>query len=139
MDMIAVVTSRCPFPHAEVRQRLNHSGRRVTVTASTRTTTGAREQRLRLSIGALGLVCLLAGDARAADEDCPYWFPDFSCDRQARPDGSVMPMSTPFLFEDPYITTGLNFVGIWNEYSQYPYLQRRILFARSSRFPLTTI
>ena len=87
------------------------------MTASTRTvTTAAREQRLRLSIGALGLVCLLAGDARAADDDCPYWFPDFRCDRQARPDGSVMPMSAPFLFEDPYITTGLNLVGIWHQY-----------------------
>jgi len=88
------------------------------VTASTRTdTTAARDQRLRSSIGALGLVCLLAGDARAADDDC-YWFPDFRCDRQARPDGSVMPMSAPFLFEDPYITTGLNLVGIWHEYPE---------------------
>jgi hypothetical protein len=27
-----------------------------------------------------------------------------------------MPMSFPYLFEDPYITSGLNFVGIWHQF-----------------------
>ena len=70
-----------------------------------------------LLVGPSLLVLLaLAGPARAADDDCPTWFPDISCDREVRPDGSVMPMSFPYLFEDPYIASGLNFVGIWNEF-----------------------
>jgi len=71
------------------------------------------------------LVCaglLLSGpvwaqkDEAGEKEKCGKWFPDFTCDREARPDGSVMPMSFPYLFEDPYVTSGLNFVGIWNQY-----------------------
>ena len=42
-------------------------------------------------------------------------FPDFRCeDRQARPDGAFNPMGMPYLFEDPYITSGLNFVYIYH-------------------------
>lgn len=61
----------------------------------------------------------LGTTARSADaDDCPPWFPDLSreCERQARPEGSVMPMSFPYIFEDPYVTSGLNFVGIWHEF-----------------------
>ncbi len=58
----------------------------------------------------------LASPAFAEREECPTFFPDFFCERQARPDGSVMPMSFPYLFEDPYITSGVNFVGIWHEF-----------------------
>jgi len=29
-----------------------------------------------------------------------------------------MPMSAPYLFEDPYIQTGLNFVGIWHQFPE---------------------
>jgi len=66
------------------------------------------------------VVTLGAAVAASAEPECPKWFPDFAenpeCDRQVRPAGSVMPMSFPYLFEDPYITTGLNFVGIWHEF-----------------------
>ena len=58
---------------------------------------------------------LLAGTARA-EEDCSTWLPDFDsqCDRKARFDDFVQPMSMPYLFEDPFITTGANLVGIWH-------------------------
>lgn len=49
----------------------------------------------------------------AADE-CNAFLPDFQCDREARPAGHVAPMSMPYLFEDPYITTELNLVGIYH-------------------------
>lgn len=64
----------------------------------------------------LAAVCV-AGPTARADGDCE-WFPDFDdeCEREARPAGSVMPMSFPYIFEDPYITSGLNFVGIWHQF-----------------------
>ncbi len=68
----------------------------------------------RVLLGCAGL--LLAAPAWAEESSCDEWFPDFTCDRTARPTGSVMPMSFPYLFEDPYITSGLNFVGIWHEF-----------------------
>lgn len=75
--------------------------------------------RLRSSAGTLA-ACVLAlawTAGPAAAGDCGL-FPDLdsACEREARPDGSVMPMSFPFLFEDPYITTGTNAVGVWHEF-----------------------
>lgn len=58
---------------------------------------------------------VLGAGASQAEEECPTWFPDFRCDRQARFDKMVQPMSMPYLFEDPFITTGANLVGIWNQ------------------------
>ncbi|MDJ0868981.1 MAG: hypothetical protein QNK03_22935 [Myxococcota bacterium] len=60
---------------------------------------------------------LFALPATAAQpEDCPTWFPDFRCDRQGRYEGFVPPMIQPYLFEDPFITTGLNAVYIWHDF-----------------------
>ena len=65
------------------------------------------------------LLAFASTGAASAESECPKWFPDFSdCKRQVRPDGSVMPMSFPYLFEDPYIATGLNFVGIWHDFPE---------------------
>jgi hypothetical protein len=64
----------------------------------------------------LGLTCGSAASAEAPKE-CGPWtlFPDFRCeDREARPEGSFNPMGMPYLFEDPYITSGLNFVYIYH-------------------------
>ena len=65
----------------------------------------------------LALVCLsLGATARAADDKkCPKWFPDFSCDRQARWEGFIAPMGMPFYFEDPFVTTGISTWGVWNQ------------------------
>jgi hypothetical protein len=66
----------------------------------------------------LGLVCLsLSATARAADtEQCPTFLPDFRCDRHGRWDGFTAPVSMPFYFEDPFITTGLYTWGVWHEF-----------------------
>lgn len=63
---------------------------------------------------ALGVapVSAIAEDTAA----CPTWFPDFSCDRPQRFDGFVMPGTAPFLFEDPFNTTGLYLWGVWHEF-----------------------
>jgi hypothetical protein len=59
-----------------------------------------------------------AGTSGAEQGDCDStFFPDFTCDdREARPAGHIEPMSMPYLFEDPYITTGVNFVGIYHNF-----------------------
>lgn len=83
---------------------------------------------------ALGLLLFAAGPALADDagggesvtvtpaspaveeEECPTWFPDFRCDRHGRYEGFVMPMQMPYLFEDPFITTGISVHGIWHQF-----------------------
>lgn len=70
-----------------------------------------------LLVLALGLLAGAAAAESPADEACPTWLPDFKCDRQARFDGFVQPMSMPYLFEDPFITTGANLVGIWHGFA----------------------
>lgn len=75
---------------------------------------------------AVALPLLLSGTAWAADppppaqapSDCPEWFPDFSCDREARFPGFVAPSVTPYLFEDPFTTSGLYFWGAWHQFPQ---------------------
>ena len=87
----------------------------------TRTTAAAvaHPPRHLMSIG-LGLVLLailvLLPNAARSAEDCSGLLPDFGCDREARPAGHVAPMSMPYLFEDPYITTELNLVGIYHDF-----------------------
>ncbi len=61
-----------------------------------------------------GAALLWVPPTAGAAAGCEGLFPGFSCDEwEARPEGHVAPMSMPFLFEDPYITTGLNFVGVY--------------------------
>jgi len=77
-------------------------------------------QAIRSLLGACGLAIglqLVAGSALALPrEECPTWFPDFRCERQGRYDGFVDPVTMPYLFESPFITTGLQFVGIWHDF-----------------------
>ena len=69
------------------------------------------------SIVAMGTL-LFAGLSHGAgpEEECPTWFPDFRCEREGRYEGFIMPMSAPYLFEDPFITTGVQAVGIWHDF-----------------------
>ena len=62
------------------------------------------------------LGCLFAMPARALPPECPLLFPDLRCDRQGRYEGFVPPMMHPYLFEDPFITTGVSGWGIWHEF-----------------------
>jgi len=50
---------------------------------------------------------------------CPTWFPDFRCDRHGRYDGFIAPMSMAYLFEDPFITTGVQFVTVWHGFPEH--------------------
>jgi len=61
-------------------------------------------------------VLLASAGAAQALPPCPTWFPDFRCDRHGRYDGFVPPMMHPYLFEDPFITTGLSAWGIWHQF-----------------------
>jgi len=67
-------------------------------------------------IGLCMATALTTTAARSADEECPTFFPDFRCDRSGRYEGFVMPMSSPYLFEDPFITTSLSAHGIWHDF-----------------------
>lgn len=60
----------------------------------------------------------LAPAARALppEQECPLFFPDFRCDRVDRYEGFVPPMMHPYLFEEPFITTGVSAWGIWHEF-----------------------
>ena len=65
---------------------------------------------------AAGLVSASIAHAEVSSECGPWtWFPDFRCEeRTARPEGAFNPVGMPYLFEDPYITTGLNFAYIYH-------------------------
>ena len=59
-----------------------------------------------------------AGVATAeVSDDCSAWtfLPDFRCeDRTARPADAFNPVGMPFLFEDPYITSDLDFAYVYH-------------------------
>ncbi|MEM7504824.1 MAG: hypothetical protein AAF417_22530 [Pseudomonadota bacterium] len=64
----------------------------------------------------LALLSFMAAPA-AATEDCNEWFPDFNCEnREARYEGFTPPTSMPYLFEDPFINTGISTHLIWHEF-----------------------
>jgi len=70
-----------------------------------------------LGLAAAAVVVLgTAAPARAAERECPLLFPDLRCGPHGRSDGFVPPMMHPYLFEDPFITTGLSAWGIWHEF-----------------------
>jgi len=67
------------------------------------------------------LFCLLASvsvslSATADEAKCDGLLPDFRCERQQRYDGFVAPLSMPYVFEDPFVTTGLSAHYIWHEF-----------------------
>lgn len=67
-------------------------------------------------VGLGALMLFVSADAARALPPCPTWFPDFRCERHGRYDGFVPPMMHPYLFEDPFITTGVTAVGIWHQF-----------------------
>lgn len=72
----------------------------------------------RTYCNALVLLVATIAPFSASAEACPTWLPDFRCDREARFDGFVMPMSMPYLFEDPFVTSGANLVGIYHDFAK---------------------
>ncbi|MGH0037574.1 MAG: transporter [Myxococcota bacterium] len=68
---------------------------------------------------ALGAALLLAAPA-SAEGECRTWLPDFDtgCDRESRHQNSVRPMSMPYLFEDPFVTTEAQFAYLYHEFGR---------------------
>ena len=78
-----------------------------------------RNGRIRRAVRSAALSAIswfsIAGAAQALPP-CPTWFPDFRCDRHGRYDGFVPTMMHPYLFEDPFITTGVSAWGVWHQF-----------------------
>lgn len=64
---------------------------------------------------ALALGLLLSASASAQD-DCGKFLPDLTCDRSGRFEGFEMPIVQPYLFEDPFITTGVYPYYVWHQF-----------------------
>jgi hypothetical protein len=75
---------------------------------------------LRLSALALGLALSTIANAQ---DDCGKLLPDLTCDRAGRFDGFEMPIVQPYLFEDPFITTGAYPYYIWHQFPKSDPLQ----------------
>ena len=68
-------------------------------------------------VGMLTAASMVSAEAARDAAECGSWtlFPDFRCDnRQGRPDGAFNPVGMPYLFEDPYITSNLNFAYLYH-------------------------
>ena len=63
---------------------------------------------LSLSLGAV--------PAYASADDCATLLPDLTCDRSGRPEGFRKPIVSPYLFEDPFVTTGVYAYHVYHEF-----------------------
>jgi hypothetical protein len=92
-------------------------------------------------LAAAALSLALAAPIRAAQPaDCPTWAPDLAgCDRHGRYDGFVKPVTAPYLFEDPFVTTGLYVWGVFHDFPRGSVFQGGDLtvVAVAARFALT--
>jgi hypothetical protein len=74
-----------------------------------------RHSRIWATAGlALGLAFALPAGAA---EECEGALPDFRCEREARYEGFVAPLSMPYVFEEPFVTTG---ASAWYIYHDFP-------------------
>jgi hypothetical protein len=67
-------------------------------------------------LAALAFGTLLLASSISAGEDCGKLFPDLTCDRSGRFEGFEMPIVQPYLFEDPFITTGVYPYYVWHQF-----------------------
>lgn len=72
--------------------------------------------RSTLRSAALAFGVLLTAAAASAEGDCGKLFPDITCERSGRFDGFEMPIVQPYLFEDPFITTGVYPYYVWHQF-----------------------
>lgn len=56
-------------------------------------------------------------------ESCDAWFPDLNCDRSGRYEGFFKPIVHPYLFEDPFVTTGAYAYYLYHEFPDRSALQ----------------
>lgn len=71
--------------------------------------------RLIAAAALMGAAAPVAASAATGD-DCPTWLPDFRCERSGRWEGFHPPMVAFPLFEDPFITTGLQAYHMWHDF-----------------------
>ena len=65
----------------------------------------------------LGLMLVsFATPALASGEECEGWFPDLRCERSGRWQGFRKPIVSPYLFEDPFVTTGVYAYHVYHEF-----------------------
>lgn len=76
---------------------------------------------LRRSV--LWIAVLLFGSAASAEQECGRLLPDLTCDRSGRFAGFSMPVVQPYLFEDPFITTGVYPYYVWHQFPNSDPLQ----------------
>ncbi len=69
------------------------------------------------TLGLVAAALAAASSAQALPPECPTFFPDFRCERQGRYEGFIAPISAPYLFEEPFVTTGLS---AWYVHQGYP-------------------
>ena len=75
----------------------------------------------KATVGLWALLAAVLGSGPAladAPSECSTWFPDLSCDRPQRFAGFQAPSSAPYLFEDPFITTGVSAWYIWHDFPE---------------------
>ena len=58
----------------------------------------------------------LAMPALAAEEECEGWLPDVRCERSGRWEGFRKPIVSPYLFEGPFVTTGVYAYHVYHEF-----------------------
>ncbi len=74
---------------------------------------------MRRLVIALFLIVFAVGagsPAVAAEEECDQLFPDITCERSGRWEGFRKPIASPYLFEDPFITTGAYAYHVYHEF-----------------------
>ena len=71
---------------------------------------------VRVALGLVASLTLASPAPATQPEDCPTWFPDFRCKRSGRWEGFQKPIVQPYLFEDPFITTGVTPYYLWQEF-----------------------
>ncbi len=69
-----------------------------------------------IGVAALAMWITAAPAAAQGEDACPTWFPDLRCNREARFEGFSPPMTAPYLFEDPFITTGISLWSLWHDF-----------------------
>ena len=72
--------------------------------------------RSTLRSAALAFGVLITAASASAEGDCGKLFPDITCERSGRFDGFEMPIVQPYLFEDPFITTGVSPYYVWHQF-----------------------
>lgn len=60
---------------------------------------------------------------RGVREECDGWFPDLRCGRSGHFGGMHKPIVQPYLFEDPFVTTGLYPYYVYHEFPDRSALQ----------------